>query len=323
LVLTLVGILLTQQASGLRTMKGQFVCTETFKAGLTSFFTTADTKAQFAEDQNELCDLCAKVTRLAFLYTNDVQTQAKWSQSLEASACSYVGSKRRPDCQKLTGEIVQSQRQFFEGKKSKFTAKELKGTTEQLGMLVDSRSYDICRGLGCCAVVPKRKGKKTLKPCSRPGDVADVTKDREALQRDRFYLDKIKEELFDQRRLNNAFKAKLDLKEIDLKALADKIKKDQELLKKEQEKMREAKDALRRREDRVKRRENDEKDRENRNRKVEKWLKRREELVGDRESISWKREDQLGLPHPPNERPAGPPPAPPASPRPPEQPHAT
>jgi len=295
----------------------QFVCTETFKAGLTSFFTTADTKAQFAEDQNELCDLCAKVTRLAFLYTNDVQTQAKWAQSLESSACSYVGSARRRDCQKLTSEIVQSQRSFFESKRSKFTHKELKGTTEQLGMLVDSRSYDICREIGCCAVVPKRKGKKVLKPCSRPGDVADVTKDRQALQKDRFYLDKIKEELFDQRRLNNAFKAKLDLKEIDLKSLADKIAKDQEILKKEQDKMREAKEALKRREDRVKRREKNEKDREDHNKKQEQWLKKREELVGDRESICWKREDQLGLPHPPNERPGGPPPAPPAVARPP------
>jgi len=172
LALTLVGVLLAQQASGLRMQGKQFVCTETFKAGLTSFFTTADTKAAFAEDQNELCDLCAKITRLAFLYTNDVQTQAKWAQSLESSACSYVGSARRSDCQKLTGDIVQSQRSFFESKKSKFTSKELKGTTEQLGMIVDSRSYDICREIGCCALVKKRKGKKVLKPCSRPGDVS-------------------------------------------------------------------------------------------------------------------------------------------------------
>jgi len=318
-VLTLMGVLLAQHASGLRThAANQFVCTETFKAGLTSFFTTADTKAQFAEDQNELCDLCAKVTRLAFLYTNDVQTQAKWSQSLEASACSYVGSKRRPDCQKLTTDIIGAQRSFFESKKSKFKAKELKGTTEQLGMLVDSRSYDICRSMGCCSVVPKRKGKKVLKPCSKPGDVADVTKDRENLQRDRFYLDKIKEELFDQRRLNNAFKAKLDLKEIDLHSAQQKLKKDLELLRKEQEQMREAKDALKRREDRVKRREKNEHDREEHNRKVEKWIKKREELVGDRETICYKREDQLGLPHPPTERPAGPPPAPTAVARPPQ-----
>jgi len=313
-LLALVGVLFTQQASGLRK---QYVCTETFKAGLTSFFTTADTKGAFAEDQNDLCDLCAKVTRLAFLYTNDVQTQAKWAQSLESSACSYVGSTRRADCKKLTTEIVQSQRSFFESKKSKFTSKELKGTTEQLGMLVDSRSYTICRDIGCCASAPKRKGKTVLKPCSRPGDVADVTKDRDALQKDRFYLDKIKDELFEQRRLNNAFKAKLDLKEIDLQSLASKIKKEQEVLKKEQQKMREAKEALRRREDRVKRREKDEKDREDHNKKVEQWLKKREELVGDRESICWKREDQLGLPHPPTDRPAGPPPAPPSVPRPP------
>jgi len=313
-LLTLVGVLLTQQASGLRS---KYVCTETFRAGLTSFFTTADTKAAFAEDQNELCDLCAKVTRLAFLYTNDVQTQSKWAQSLESSACTYVGSARRRDCQKLTGEIVQAQRSFFEGKKSKFTTKELHGTTEQLGMLVDSRSYDMCRDMGCCAIVPKRKGRKVLKPCSRPGDVADVTKDREALQKDRFYLDKIKEELFDQRRLNNAFKAKLDLKEIDIQSRENKLKKDLEVLRKDQEKLREAKDALKRREARVQRRERDEKDREEHNKKHESWLKKREELVGDREAICWKREDQLGLPHPPTNRPAGPPPAPPAVPRPP------
>jgi hypothetical protein len=136
----------------------QFVCTETFKAGLTSFFTQRDTKAAFAEDQSSLCEMCAKVMRLAYLYSNDAQTQATWHTALENNACAYVGSARkgstpslslplplsspsslsRPqpplplnstsrfvlsaaDCKALTRGVIESRRKYFDGKQSKFT----------------------------------------------------------------------------------------------------------------------------------------------------------------------------------------------------------
>jgi len=297
-------------ATRIMTSARQFVCTETFKAGLTSFFTQRDTKTAFAEDQSELCEMCAKVMRLAYLYSNDVQTSDKWSAALQNNACKYVSSARRTDCQSVTNGIISSQRSFFESKKAKFTPADLKGTTEQLGMVVDARSYHACKKIGCCPVVPKPKGKAVLEPCSRPGDANEVAKDRDALQKDRFFMDAMRDQLFNQRRDNNEFKAKLDFKEVDLKGREAKLKKAQDVLKKDQAKMTEAMAALKRREDRVKRREDDERALKEYNKKTEKWLKVREEHVQDREDVCYKREDQLGIPHPPKSRPPPPPPPP-------------
>jgi len=194
---------------------------------------------------------------------------------------------------------------------SKFTRGELRGSTEQLGLLVDQRSYHACKQVGCCAAVPAQAGPKTLVPCSKPGDRAEVAADRDALTKDRFLLDKVREELFVQRRANNAFKAKLDLHEIDLKGREDKLTKQQQVLKQDQQKMREATAALKIRETRVDRKEKDEKEFEAYNKKQEKWLKERAGLVKDREDICYKREEQLGIPHPPTSTPPAPP-SPPA-----------
>jgi len=281
----------------------QFVCTETFKAGLTSFFTHQDTKVAYAEDQSELCELCAKVARLAYLYSNDVQTADKWANALESNACSFVGSARKSDCLSLTRGVIAAQRSFFDGKKSRFTPSELKGTTEQLGMVVDQRSYRMCKEIGCCRAVPKASSKAVLSPCSKPGDKSEVDRDRSALQKDRFYLDSIRNELFGQRRTNNEVRAKLDLKDIDLKSRESNLKKNRDVLNKDQQKYREALEALKRREERVKRREDRENKLEEYNKKQEKWLKEREEIVKDREDICYKREEQLGVPHPPKTRP--------------------
>jgi len=290
-----------------------FVCTETFKAGLTSFFTQRDTKAAFAEDQSELCEMCAKVMRLAYLYSNDVQTQDKWETALTDNACRYVSAARRTDCNGLTKGIIASQRSFFASTKGKFSKAELKGTTDQLGLLVDDKSYFQCKAIGCCPVVPKRKGPAVLEPCSKPGDSKEVDKDRDALAKDRFYMDAVRDELFAQRRANNKFKAKLDLKETDLVGRETKLKKDREVLQQDQSKLREATEALKKREDKVGRRERDERELRAYNKKREKWLKEREDNIHDREDLCYKREEQLGLPHPPKTSPP-PPPAPPPKP---------
>jgi len=291
-----------------------FVCTETFKAGLTSFFTQRDTAAAFAEDQSELCEMCAKVMRLAYLYSNDVQTQDKWEAALTDNACKYVSALRRTDCNGLTKGIISSQRSYFSSKQAKFKPRELKGTSDMLAMLVDSKSYHQCKAIGCCPVVPKRKGPAVLEPCSKAGDAKDVERDRSALQKDRFFMDSVRDELFTQRRTNNEFRAKLDMKEIDLKSREDKLKHDKKILAEDQTKLRDATGALQRREDRVSRRESDEKALKAYNKKREKWLKEREENVKDREDICWKREEQLGIPHPPTTSPPPPPPPPPKPP---------
>jgi len=317
-VAVVVGLLALHGVDGLRvtaTAK-QFVCTETFKAGLTSFFTQRDTKAAFAEDQSSLCEMCAKVMRLAYLYSNDAQTQATWHTALENNACAYVGSARKADCKALTRGVIESRRKYFDGKQSKFTRKELSGTTEQLAMLVDSRSYFGCKQVGCCSIIPAVAANhpKVLQPASKPGDQGEVAADRAQLMKDRFLMDKTREELFNQRRDNNQFKAKLDLHEIDLKGRETKLKKELEVLKQDQQKMREAREALKRREERVTRREKDEKEFEAYNKKQEKWLKERLDMVKDREDVCYKREEQLGIPHPPKSRPPPIPPAPAAPP---------
>jgi len=304
------GLLSRVEAVRMATTAQQFVCTETFKAGLTSFFVQKDSKQAFAEDQSELCEMCAKVLRLAYLYSNDMTTSNRWATALQANACQFVGSARKADCSALTNGVVVSQRKFFDGKKSKFTRGELRGSTEQLGLLVDQRSYMACKQIGCCPVVPAKVGPKTLVPCSKPGDKAEVAADRDGLTKDRFLMDSLREQLFIQRRENNDFKAKLDLHEIDLKGRETKLSKEQAVLKSDQTKMREAVSALKVREQRVIRKENDEKEFQRYNKKKEKWLKEREDHIKDREDICYKREETLGIPHPPSSRPP-PAPAPP------------
>jgi len=319
LLVALIGVLAGQRVEALRVTAAtkQFICTETFKAGLTSFFTSKDTKAAFAEDTTELCEMCAKVMRLAYLYSNDVQTAGKWEVALKSNACLYVSDERKKDCSALTSGIVTAKQSFFDGKKSKFTRKELRGTTEQLGMLVDSRSYDACKQVGCCPVIPQRNGKPVRSPCSKPGDSASVSADRDQLQKDRFYLDKLREQLFVQRRDNNEFKAKLDLHEIDLKSRETKLKEERKVLGENQSKLKDAQNALKRREERVERREKTEKDMEAYNKKKEKWLKDKADMVKDREDVCYKREEQLGIPHPPKRIP---PPVPDAPASPPSRP---
>jgi len=321
LAVVLVSVAMSQRVEALRmrTTAQQFVCTETFKAGLTSFFIQKDSKTAFAEDQSELCEMCAKVMRLAYLYSNDMTTSNRWATALQSNACTFVGSARKADCDSLTGGVIVSQRKFFDGKKSKFTRGELRGSTEQLGLLVDQRSYHACKQIGCCPVVPAKTGPKVLQPCSKPGDKAEVAADRAGLVKDRFLMDQLREQLFIQRRTNNEFKAKLDLHEIDLKSRETKLAKEQSILKSDQSKMRDAVNALKIREQRVIRKEKDEKEFERYNKKQEKWLKDRSDLVKDREDICYKREEQLGIPHPPTRTP---PPSPPAPANPPTRPPA-
>jgi len=311
------GVDAVRMSSAARAGAKQFVCTETFKASLTSFFVQKDTKPAFAEDTTELCELCAKVMRLAYLYSNDVQTQSKWPAALKDNACSFVSTARKDDCSSLTNAVISAKQKFFDSKKSKFTRTELRGSTEQLALLVDDRSYLACKHIGCCPLkgsapskAPKNGKSKTLTPCSTPGDRAGVAADRASLTKDKFYLDSLREQLFVQRRTNNDFKAKLDLHEIDLKGREDKLKKEKNVLKLDKQKLRDATASLKIRETRVTRRENDEKEFEAYNKKQEKWLKERADIVKDREDICYKREEQLGLPHPPKARPPPSPPAP-------------
>jgi hypothetical protein len=315
-VVGLAGVSAMRVTSGVRAP--QYVCTETFKAGLTSFFTEKDTKPAFAEDTAELCEMCAKVMRMAYLFSNDVQTAEKWPAALRTQACSFVSDARKRDCSALTAAVITSKQSFFDSKSAKFTRKELRGTTEQLGLLVDTRSYFACKQVGCCPAVPKHVGKKvTQKPCTKPGDTASVSADRAALTKDRFYLDKLREQLFVQRRDNNEFKVKLDVHEIDLRSRETKLKADLTKLQSDQTKLAEATNALSRREQRVKRREDTEREMRAFNKKKEAWLKERDKQVEDREDVCYKREEQLGIPHPPAHRP---PPIPDAPPKPPARP---
>jgi len=252
--------------------------------------------------------MCSKVVRLAFLYANDAETQKKWSAALESRACQYVGAQRSADCLALTKAVVGAQRKFFDGKDSKLSEKELKGTTEQIGLLIDSKAYGICRHIGCCSIYAEKDMKNKnkhlpVKPLTTPkdqkDDPKDIARDRESLVRDRFTLDQTRETLFKQRRDNNNLKAKLDLHQIDLAGREKKLAVEKKKLLEAQNKLKNDLADLERKKTQMKNRKEGLDQRDKNIDKKEKNLNTREDYVKDREQVAWTREEQLGIPHPP------------------------
>jgi nucleotide-binding universal stress UspA family protein len=252
---------------------------------LTSFFVRQDSKLSFAQDESELCELCAKVVRLAYLYSNDAMTQSTWSDSTTGAACQFVENHRQGDCSKLASAVVAAQQDYFSGSDAKFSSKEQSGTTEQLGLLVDQRSYGLCKTMGCCPINPKAD-KKVLTPTDTPGDSKDLEVDRKALQDDKFLLDSTQEAVFQQRRENNDIKAKLDLRTQDLNDKDTKLKADQAKLAKDNLDLAEAQAAEKAAEAAEQKREADDA-------KFEADLKAKEVELTTRENIVKTREIQL------------------------------
>jgi len=277
----------------------QVVCTEQFRASLTSFFVEKDTTMRFAQDQSDLCELCAKIIRLGYLYANDLENLHQWSDALQNNACSYVAGARKADCLKLTKGIAHSQRVYFTSSKAKFTSQENRATERQLQLLVDSKAYAHCKQLNCCRVIPKFTNRAVLSPSSSRGDATDLEKDRALLQKDRFALDHMRDSVVSQRRTNNEREAQLELHSHDLSQKEAKLTADRNTLAVNQEALRKNVETEVLREEAERRREDNEARREASNAEKERALAQKQKDLSAREKYVAARESAVGVSPPP------------------------
>jgi len=222
-----------------RTASSPYVCTEGFKADLSSFFINQNSKAVVAQDESELCELCGKIIRLAHIYSNDITSQHGWDDALNNNACGYAESKRIGDCNRMVSEVIRTQRDYFHSSESKLTEDEWSKSTEELGVILDAKSFAICKQISCCPRASKRSP-----PIAPVKYVDDNDKDRQSIEDDLTMLKKAKELVLSVRYENQKLKEQVWAKEADLvtrekklQAGKDKLAADQATLKGEQKEL--------------------------------------------------------------------------------------
>jgi len=163
------------------------------------------------QDDIELCELCGRIVRLAYVYSNDITGQHGWSDALNNNACGYVEEKRSEDCSRMVFEISRSQRSYFDGPASKFSESDWSKETDEFGLLLDLKAFSICKQIACCSSNSRRS------PAITPVKyVDDNARDRQAIEDDLAMLKKIKEQVLQVRYDTQKLKDQVTAKEADL-----------------------------------------------------------------------------------------------------------
>jgi len=118
------------------------------KASLSSFFTNLDDKLAVVNDRVELCEMCIRVTKYAYLLTNHPSTNkaSEFESAVGSHACSSYHEHREDDCVTLSHSII-NQPDFAN---AQFTPSELNLSVEDLRTLVVSKADQRCAELSCC-----------------------------------------------------------------------------------------------------------------------------------------------------------------------------
>jgi len=209
--------------------QGGYVCNQIFKAGLTSFFIRQDSKVSYAEDEAELCHLCTKVVRLAYLYTNEQSTRGRWSAVLRDNACVFTDRARQKDCSSLTEGVIRSETDYFSSNTSHFSRDELKLTTKDLSLILDRKSLGRCKAIKCCPKTDK-KGKFVKPACKLPvgtmrKHLQQLKEERDILNREQRVNDEKRDRLDSKRRKINKHEADLEIREANIKDKIVEVKK--------------------------------------------------------------------------------------------------
>jgi len=202
-----------------RTTSSPYVCTEGFRADLSSFFINQNSKAVAAQDESELCELCGRIIRLAYIYSNDITSQHGWDDALTNNACGYAEDKRIGDCNRMVTEIIRTQREYFGSSESKLSETEWSQSTEELGVILDSKAYSICKQISCCTRISKRSA-----PITPVKYADDNDKDRQSIEDDLTLLKKSKETVLSVRYETQKLKEQVWAKEADLASREKKLK---------------------------------------------------------------------------------------------------
>jgi len=130
-------------------------CTTMLKASLTSFFTNLDDKLAIVNDRVELCEMCIRVTKYAYLLSNHPSSSSAdatdssdstFQSSVASHACSSYHEHREDDCLTLSHAIVH-QSDYAD---AQFSPAELNLSVEDLRTLIVSKADQRCAELSCC-----------------------------------------------------------------------------------------------------------------------------------------------------------------------------
>jgi len=277
-------LLFTQRSSS-----SPYVCSEALRADLTSFYINQNSKAVVSQDDIELCELCGRIVRLAYIYSNDITSQRGWSDALNNNACGYVEEKRSEDCNRLVFEISRSQRSYFDGSDSKFSESDWSQDTDSFAQLLDGKAFSICKQISCCSINSRRSP-----PITPVKYVDDNARDRQAIEDDLAMMKKVKEQVLQVRYDTQKLQDQVSAKEADLVTREKKLKDGQNQLANDQNTLKNNQKELTAREakqtqvesdfqDQAKTREATDDAREERIAKVEADLSTRETAVSQRE----------------------------------------
>jgi len=194
-----------------RSSSSPYVCSEAFRADLTSFYINQNSKSVVSQDDIELCELCGRIVRLAYVYSNDITSQHGWSDALNNNACGYVEEKRSEDCSRMVMEISRTQRSYFDGSDSRFSEADWGKDTDEFGLLLDTKAFSICKQISCCSSNSRRS------PAITPVKyVDDNARDRQSIEDDLAMLKKVKEQVLQVRYDTQKLKDQIWAKEADL-----------------------------------------------------------------------------------------------------------
>jgi len=202
-----------------RSFSSPYVCTESFRADLKSFYINQNTKAIVSQYDIELCELCGRLIRLAYVYSNDITSQRTWPDALNNNACVYVEQKRSADCNKMLSEIIRTQKSYFDSSDSKFTDSDWSQDTDGFGLILDTKSFSICKQIACCP-----SNTRKAPPIAPVKYVDDNARDRQSIEDDLNMVKQLKEQVLQVRYDTQKLKDQISTKEADLVSREKKLK---------------------------------------------------------------------------------------------------
>lgn len=127
---------------------GDYVCTETLKASLSSMFIRKDVTST-TQDTMRLCSMCNQAIQLSFLYVNDNKLVREWQENVRDNACRGMKRKLKKDCLTITNAIISSQDDLFNSPTTILSSTQF-NTSTILADEIEIRSRALCHKIKCC-----------------------------------------------------------------------------------------------------------------------------------------------------------------------------
>lgn len=188
------------------------VCSRSLKASFASLFNSQDDPGVIAEDENTLCDLCLKVSRVAIGSVNDERYAKTWQQNIVNQACKLEDYSKSQDCETIASAITRAQTDYFTSDAVKISDEE-KNTTELLSAAIARTALRFCKGVKCCRQAPKPIAgavKADKEQTDKKSNQTVVNSEQDKIDQSRAMIDKDKQGIDLSKRQLDAYHLKLN-----------------------------------------------------------------------------------------------------------------